>query len=96
MSQIVYTPPAIGDRYVWEVPQINFGPVFMVARRVLAGGHPPRVIFDCTGPDGQPFRRPHRHALPFPPSVRRQDWTDQDVRNAAIATFGGDRERDDQ
>jgi len=74
--------PEVGDRYVWEIPSFNFGPVFMTVRRVIKGGQAPRVIFDCIGTDGRPWRKPHRHFLPLPDTVRRQDWTEDDIRKA--------------
>lgn len=86
-TKAVDTRPEIGEQYVWEIPKVNFGPVFMTVRRVI-GGRSPRVIFDCIGPDGRPYSRPRPHPLPLPASVRRERWTDRDIRKA-VATLHG-------
>lgn len=72
----VSTPPQVGDRYVWEIPD-TFGPIFMIVHRTI-GGRRPRVIFDCVGSGCRsPYRRTHR--LPLTPNMRRRDWTEQDL-----------------
>lgn len=86
MSDPVYTPPAVGDRFVWEIPQVNFGPIFIEVARVIRGGQCPRAYLHCTGPDGRPFRRARRQPLPLPASMRREDWTENDVQTVITAT----------
>lgn len=66
-----------GDRYVWEIPSVNFGPVYMTVRRIIRGGRRPRVIFDCKAPGGRPYR--HTRELPLPPFMQPRNWTEQDL-----------------
>ena len=64
--------PVKGERYVWEIPEVNFGPVFMEVHRVIRGVKP-RVIFWCQGADEHRYRRTQR--LPLPVHMQRKDWT---------------------
>jgi hypothetical protein len=79
-AMAVTVVPKPGDKYVWSIPGVAFGPIYMTVRKVIRGAQP-RVIFDCVGPDGRPFRRSRRQYLPLPANVRRQDWTEQDIQN---------------
>ena len=85
MGRVTDAPeaPDPGTRFVWEIPEVNFGPIFMVVHKIIRGQRP-RAIFHCWGPDGRPFRRPHRTFLPLPPTVRRKDWTEQDLIKARL------------
>lgn len=79
MNAPVYTLPAVGDRFVWEMPKVNFGPIFIEVTRVIRGGRCPRAFLACIGPDGRPFRHARRQPFPFPASMRREDWTEHDI-----------------
>jgi len=82
MGEVSYEP---GDKFIWEIPGVEFGPIFMQLRKTI-GGRNPRAIFDCWGPDGRQFRRPRRVSLPLPPTVRREDWTATDLMRARLNT----------
>jgi hypothetical protein len=85
MGRVTDAPeaPEPGERFIWEIPDANFGPIYMVVARVI-GGQKPRVIFNCWGPDGRAFRRPHRAFLPLSEFVRRANWTDFDLMKARL------------
>ncbi len=79
---------AIGDRFVWENPAINLGPFFMVAVRPRGRAKAGHVYFLCIGPNGEPFRKLKAQKIPLPLTMRREDWTDEDV-TASAKRYGG-------
>lgn len=85
MGRVTDAPeaPEPGTRFIWEIPDANFGPVYMVVQKVIRG-QSPRVLFNCWGPDGRPFRRPHRAFLPLSQFVRPANWTETDLMKARL------------
>ena len=73
--------PIPGERYVWESPGINFGPVFMevAAPRRRKPGH---VHLRCIGPNGEPYLRLKLQKLPLPLYFKPYPWTENDVRES--------------
>jgi len=70
--------PQVGDLYVWHVPQISFGPIFLVVRRVIRGQRP-RAIFSSYDPN-RDVTYNHVAQLPLSTYIVRRDWCMEDVR----------------
>lgn len=67
--------PTVGDRYVWEIPDV-FGPIFVVVARVI-GGRKPRVVLHCRPEHGSTFRSVR--TLPLSPLFIQHNWSDADL-----------------
>jgi hypothetical protein len=72
-----------GDRYVWQVEKINFGPIFLEVVKPRGRAKNGHVYFRAIGPNGERWRKYKAQALPLPQNMRRTDWTDEDVQKSA-------------
>lgn len=70
--------PAVGDRYVWEIPDV-YGPIYVVVERTI-GGHKPRAVLTCRPERGPTFHT--TRVLPLSSTFVRRDWTDADLTEA--------------
>jgi hypothetical protein len=74
--------PEFGSRYVWEIPAISFGPIFMQVTNAPGRAKAGHVYFRCIGPTGEPFQKLKGVRLPLPANMRAREWTDADVAEA--------------
>ena len=74
---------AEGDRYVWQVDAINFGPIFLEVVRPRGRAKRGHVYFRAIGPNGEHWRKYRAQPLPLPANMRRVEWTDEDVTISA-------------
>lgn len=70
--------PKRGDRYVWSLPGIDYGPVYMIVTRVMRNVERPSVVFEARAPQ-RPFPYTVRRPLPLSEYITRQDWTEADL-----------------
>ena len=83
-----------GTRYVWQNETIRLGPIWMEVVKPTGRLKPRHVYFRCIGPTGEPYAKLRAQPLPLPVNMRRQNWTDEDVRRTAEELRSG-RDADD-
>lgn len=71
--------PKRGDRYVWSLPGIDYGPVYMIVTRVMRNVERPSVVFEARAPQ-RSFPYTVRRPLPLSEYITRQDWTEAELK----------------